>query len=186
MALVKRVSKAMAEATEKERLLIGDLVPSYEWTTNAGEGRCGLKLHYISFLPEREREEDGSNQPAQLSGFCDALTDPVTGSVRDGRNCVPFRVTGTAAVALAARVLAAEAMAYGGDAQAAQAAQAGFDPAKKYVIGTGSLYLDLRPQAEAEALRGENGELVALYAVSGSLSGRMMYALPFEYEEGFE
>ena len=181
MALVKRVSKV--SEVEKEKLSLEELLPMYQWTTTTGESREGVKLHYISFLPEREREEDGSNQPSQLSGFCDALTDPVTGSVRDGRNCVPFRVTGTAAVALAARVLAAEAMASGGDAQAAQA---GFDPAEKYVIGTGSLYLDLRPQAEAEALRGENGELVALYATSGSLSGRVMYSPAFEYEEGFE
>ena len=181
MALVKRIGKV--EAEKKERLALGELVPQYQWATSAGEAREGLKLHYISYLPERERDEDGNTQSAQLSGFCDGMTDPVTGSVRSGRNCVPLRITGNAGVALAGRVLAAVALAEGGDAAAAMAA---FNPSEPLLVKTGSLYLDLRHEAQAEALRGEDSELVALYATSGSLSGRMMYAPPFEYEEGFE
>ena len=181
MALVRKIGKV--EAVEKERLAIGDLVPEYQWQTSAGDAREGIKLHYLSFLPERERGEDGNAQPAQLSGFLDALTDPVTGSVRGGRNCVPFRITGTAAVALAARVAGAVALATGCDAAEAMG---GFDPEAPYTIKTGSLFVDLRPEAQAEALRGEDSELVALYATGGALSGRVMYAPPFEYEEGFE
>ena len=181
MALVKRVSGKVAEAVEREKLGLGNLVPQYEWTTSAGETRQGLKLHYISFLPERE--EGDKTQPAQFSGFLDALTDPATGTVRNGKNCVPFRVTGSAGVALAGRVLASVALAEGGDAAYALAA---FDAAEKFTVATGSLFLDLRDGAAAEALRGEDRELVALYAASGALSGRMMYAPPYEFEEGFE
>ena len=182
MALVRRISKSVAE-TEKERLALEELVPTYQWATTAGEAREGLKLHYISFLPEREREEDGSNQPAQLSGFMDSFVDPVTGTTRGGRDCVPLRLTGAAAVAMAPRVLAAVALATGGNAAEAMAV---FDPEEKFTIGTGSLFIDLRPEAQAEALRDEKKELVALYAASGALSGRVLYAPPFEYEEGFE
>ena len=181
MALVKRVGNVAAAAVEKERLAIGDLVPQYQWTTSAGDAREGLKLHFISFLPERAEGE--KVQPAQLSGFCDGLTDPVTGSVRNWRNCVPFRITGAAGVALASRVLAAVALATGGNADEAMN---GFDAAMAFTIKTGSLFVDLRPEAAAEALRGEDSELVALYAASGSLSGRVMYAPPFEFEDGFE
>ena len=180
MALVKRISKK-AEAAEKERVALEGLVPSYEWATTSGESREGLKLHYVSFLPERQEGDD--SKAAQLSGFMDHLTDPVTGTVRNGRDCVPFRITGSAAVALAARVLAAVAMAEGGDPNAAMEE---FDPSAKFVLKTGSLFIDLRPEAKAETLRGEDGELVALYATNGSLSGRVMYAPPFEFEEGFE
>ena len=181
MALVKRVGNMAAAAVEKERLAIGDLVPQYEWETSAGEAREGLKLHYLSFLPERQEGEKA--QPAQLSGFLDGFTDPVTGSVRASRNCVPLRVTGAAGVALAGRVLAAVALAEGGDAAEAMAA---FDAANAFTVKVGSLFVDLRPEAQAEALRGEDSELVALYATNGALSGRMMYAPPFEFEEGFE
>ena len=113
----------------------------------------------------------------------DGMTDPATGTVRNGRNCVPFRVTGSAGVALARRVLAAVALAEGGDAQAAMAE---FDAGEPFTVKTGSLFLDLRPEAQAEALRGEDSELVALYATSGALSGRVMYSPPFAFEEGFE
>ena len=180
MALVKRVGK-VETAVEKERIGLTGLVPMYEWETTSGESREGLKLHYVSYLPERAEED--KVQPAQISGFLDALVDPVTGSARGGRNCVPLRVTGSAGVALASRVLAAVALAEGGDAAAAMAA---FDAAAPFTIKVGALFVDLRPQAEAEALRGDDRELVALYAASGSLSGRMMYAPPFEFEEGFE
>ena len=183
MALVKRISKVTAE--EKERMALDGLVPSYEWATSAGEGRQGIKLHYVSFLPEREGE-DGRQQAAQLSGFLDGLTDPVTGSVRGGRNCVPLRVTGAGGVALAKRVVGAIALADGATQAEAKAAMDEFDPSAPFTVKTGRLYLDLRPEAAAEALRGEDSELVALYAASGSLSGRMMYAPAFEYEEGFE
>lgn len=181
MALVKRVGKVEGAAVEKERLELGDLVPQYEWTTSAGAERSGIKLHYLSFLPERQDGEKA--QPAQMSGFMDSLTDPVTGSVRDKKNCVPLRVTGAAAVALAARVLAAKALAEGGDAKAAMDA---FDATEAWTVKTGSLFVDLRPEAVAEVLRGEDSEMVALYAASGCLSGRAMYAPPFEFEEGFE
>ena len=179
MALVKRIGKV--EAEKKERLVLGELVPQYQWATSVGEAREGIKLHYVSFLPERAEGE--KNQPAQISGFLDSLTDPMTGSVRGGRDCVPFRVSGSAGVALAARVLAAVALAEGGDAAAAMA---GFDPAAPFTVKVGSLYIDLRDGAEVEALRGEDRELVALYATNGSLSGRVMYAPPVEFEEGFE
>ena len=181
MALVKRISKNVAEIEEKEQLVLGGLVPQYGWETSHGEAREGLKLHYITFLPERQ---DGEKpQPAQLSGFMDQLTDPITGTIRNGRNCVPLRVTGAAAVALAARVLAAVALAEGGDAAEAMA---GFEATAPFTVKTGALFLDLRESAEADALRDEDYELVALYATGGSLSGRMLYAPPFEYEEGFE
>ena len=180
MALVKRVGK-VETAVEKERIGLTGLVPSYEWETTSGESREGLKLQYVSYLPERQDGE--KSQPAQLSGFCDSLTDPLTGAVRGGRNCVPLRVTGSAGVALAGRVLAAVALAEGGDPAAARAA---FDATEKFTVKGGSLFVDLREGAEAEAMRDEDAELVALYATSGSLSGRMMYAPPFEFEEGFE
>ena len=183
MALVKRISKVSA-GTEKERVVLGDLVPQYGWETTAGEAREGIKLHYASYLPERA--EGGKTQPAQFSGFLDALTDPVTGSVRGGRDCVPFRITGTAGIALAGRTLAAKALAETGDAKAAKAALEAFDAAEPFTVKAGSLFLDIRDGAEVEALRGEDRELVAFYAVSGSLSGRVMYAPPFEFEEGFE
>ena len=104
MALVRRVGRTDVAVEEKERMELAGIVPQYEWETSAGESREGLKLHFISFLPERQEGE--KNQPAQMSGFLDGMTDPVTGSVRNGRNCVPLRVTGAAATALASRVSA--------------------------------------------------------------------------------
>ena len=180
MALVRRVSR-VEETAEKERLELVGLVPQYEWTTTSGEGRTGLKLHFLSYLPEREGEE--KVQAAQFSGFLDGLTDPATGTVRSGRNCVPFRVTGAAGQALAGRVLAAIALAENADPAYALAA---FDATEAWTVKGGSLFVDLREDAQAEALRGDDRELVALYATSGGISGRMMYAPPFEYEEGFE
>ena len=180
MALVKRIS-AVTAAEEKEKVMLGGLVPSYEWATSAGESRTGIKLHYISFLPERAEGE--KVQPAQMSGFCDGFTDPVTGTVRNGRNCVPLRLTGAAGIAMAKRIVGAVALAEGEDAAGAMAA---FEAAEPFIVKGGSLYVDLRDGAEAEALRGEDSELVALYATTGSLSGRVMYAPPFEFEEGFE
>lgn len=184
MALVKRVSKLDETAGEKERLVLEGLVPQYEWQTTAGEDRSGLKLHYLSFLPEREGEE--KVQAAQFSGFLDGLTDPATGAVRSGRNCVPFRVTGAAGIDLAKRMVGAVALAEGATPQEAMAAMNEFDPSEPYVVKTGSLFIDIRDNAEAEALRGDDRELVALYAANGALSGRMLYAPPFEFEEGFE
>ena len=181
MALVKRISKNVAEEKEMEKVVLVDIVPQYEWATTAGESRTGLKLHFLSYLPEREGEE--KVQAAQFSGFLDGLTDPATGAVRSGRNCVPFRVTGAAGQALAGRVLAAIAMAEGGDAKAALD---GFDATEAWTVKTGSLFVDLRPEAVADVLRGEDSELVALYATSGGISGRVMYAPPFEFEDGFE
>ena len=182
MALVRRVSKVDV-AVEKERMELAGIVPQYGWETSAGESREGLKLHYLSYLPERQEGEKA--QPAQVSGFLDQFADPVTGVVRGGKNCVPLRITGAGAVALASRMVGAIALAEGG-AEAAKAAMASFDPSEPLLVKGGSLYVDLRPEAEAESLRGEDGELVALYATSGSLTGRMMYAPPFEFEEGFE
>ena len=184
MALVKRVSKVDVAVEEKERLGLGDLVPQYEWETSAGAERSGIKLHYLSFLPERQDGEKA--QPAQMSGFLDGMTDPVTGSARGGRNCVPLRVTGAAGIAMAARVAGAIALAETGDPKAAKVAMDTFEATEPMLIKGGSLYLDMRPEAAAEALRGEDSELVALYATSSTLSGRMMYAPPFEFEEGFE
>ena len=180
MALVRRVG-SVDETAEKERVELSGLVPTYTWETSAGDARQGLKLHYFSYLPERA--EGDKVQPAQASGFLDGLTDPVTGSVRGGRECVPLRITGAAGIALATRVVGAVALAEGGDAAAAMAE---FDPSEALVVKTGSLYIDLRPDAAAETLRGEGREMVALYATSGALSGRVMYAPPFEFEEGFE
>lgn len=181
MALVKRVGRIADEKKEKEKVVLGDIVPQYSWETTAGESRQGLKLHFLSYLPERAEGE--KVQAAQFSGFLDGLTDPATGAVRSGRNCVPFRVTGAGAVAFAARVLAAKALAEGGDAKAALD---GFDATEAWTVKGGSLFVDLREGAEGEALRGEDTELVALYSTSGGISGRVMYAPPFEYEEGFE
>lgn len=183
MALVRKIGKVDV-AEKKERLVLEGLVPQYEWQTTAGEDRSGLKLHYLSFLPERA--EDGRTQPAQLSGFLDSLTDPVTGSVRGGRECVPLRITGAGAVALAARMVGAIALAGGASQEEAKAEMDAFDASEALTIKTGSLFIDMRPEAVAEALRGEDTELVALYATSGGISGRVMYAPPFEYEEGFE
>ena len=185
MALVKRVGKVDETAGEKERLSLEELVPQYEWATTAGESRHGLKLHFISYLPEREREEDGSTQPAQASGFMDQLIDPMTGTTRGGKSCVPLRMTGAGGVALAKRIVGAIALAEGG-AEAAKAAMASFDPSEPLLVKGGSLVLDLRENAQAEALRGDDRELVALYAASGALTGRVMYAPPIEFEEGFE
>lgn len=183
MALVKRVSKIEA-AGEKEKLALAGIVPEYEWQTTAGDDRSGIKLHYISYLPERADGE--KQQPAQVSGFCDGFTDPTTGTVRSGKNCVALRVTGASGVALAKRMAGAVVLAETGSAKAALEAMDSFDANEPWLVKTGSMFVDTRDNAEAEVLRGEDHEMVALYAAGGALSGRVLYAPPVEFEEGFE
>ena len=108
-------------------------------------------------------------QPAQVGGFLDALTDPATGSVREGRNCVPLRITGAAALVMAERIF-----------------KEGFDPSEKNVLPTGSVFLDLRPEAAVSAVRGEDGELIAAYADSSALTGRTLYVPMAGFEEDDE
>ena len=169
MAIVKKISTGSAptKSTAAERLLLSDLVPSYGWETKAGQPREGLKLHYITFLPERA--EGDRTQPAQVGGFLDSLTDPATGSVREGRNCVPLRITGEPAIVLASRIF-----------------KDGFDPSEKNTLPTGSVFLETRPEAAVSALRGEDGELIAVYADSAALTGRTLYVPAAEFEEDDE
>ena len=168
MAIVKKISTGSTPTTTAaERLSLTDLVPSYGWETKSGESRTGLKLHFVTFLPERA--EGGKTQPAQVGGFLDSLTDPVTGSVREGRDCVPLRVTGASAVVLASRVF-----------------KDGFDPSLKSTLPTGSVFLETRPEAAVSALRGEDGELLAVYADGATLTGRTLYVPAAEFEEDDE
>ena len=169
MAIVKKISTGSAptKSTAAERLLLANLVPSYGWETSTGEAREGLKLHFITYLPERR--EGGKTQPAQVGGFLDSLTDPATGSVREGRDCVPLRITGAAALVMAERIF-----------------KDGFDPSEKNVMPTGSVFLDLRPEAAVSAVRGEDGELIAAYADSAALTGRTLVVPAAEFEEDDE
>lgn len=59
MALVRRVGRTDV-AVERKGWCLCDLVPTYEWETTSGESREGLKLHYISFLPEGKMERSYS------------------------------------------------------------------------------------------------------------------------------
>lgn len=82
-----------------------------------------------------------------MSGFLDALTDRDGVGEESGRICVRSGLQGRRASLLAARVLAAVALATGGDGGAAMA---GFEPGEKFTVKTGSLFLDIRDNAEVE------------------------------------
>ncbi len=149
---------------EKESLGLEGLVPQYLWETSKGEERSGLKLHYVTYLPERT--EEGEGKQAQISGFLDSFTDPVTGSVREKPDCVPLCLTGAMAPVLAGRIFKS----------------VGFNPDEKNTLPVGSVFLDLRPEATGEPLRGEDGEMLAVYVTSAAITGRVFYVPPMEFE----
>ena len=84
-------SKATAE------LLSLAALPIVEYTTKGGETRQAVRLHSVSFLPEKIGE-DGKVQSARFGGFLSEMTDPATGEIRGlDRDSVALQFFGHAA-----------------------------------------------------------------------------------------
>lgn len=72
-------------------------LPIVEYTTKAGETRQAVRLHSVSFLPEKIGE-DGKVQSARFGGFLSEMTDPATGEIRGlDRDSVALQFFGHAA-----------------------------------------------------------------------------------------
>jgi hypothetical protein len=71
-------------------------LPLVNFLTKKGEERVGVRLHSLSYLPERVTE-DGP-QSARFGGFLGEWTDPATGVVRGlNRDSIPLQFFGKAA-----------------------------------------------------------------------------------------
>lgn len=87
----QQVAKASAE------LLPLTALPLVKYLTAKGEERIGVRLHSLSYLPERVNE-DNEVQTARFGGFIGEMTDPVTGEVRGlHRDSIPLQFFGKAA-----------------------------------------------------------------------------------------
>ena len=85
------------QQTASAELIALTTLPLVEYTTGAGEKRQAVRLHSISYLPERVGE-DGKAQSSRFGGFISEMTDPVTGEVRGReRDSVPLQFFGHAA-----------------------------------------------------------------------------------------
>lgn len=90
------VSETAATSTATEFLALSKL-PLVAYTTKSGEERQAVRLHSVSYLPERVGK-DGKTQSSRFGGFTDEWTDPVTGEVRGKeRDSVPLQFFGHAA-----------------------------------------------------------------------------------------
>lgn len=87
-------------ATQAELVALSTL-PLSKYVTKGGEERVGLRLHSVSYLPEKVAE-DGSVQSARFGGFMPEWTDPQTGTVHGkNRDSIPVQFFGKAADDLA-------------------------------------------------------------------------------------
>ena len=72
-------------------------LPIVKYTTKAGEERIGVRLHSLSYLPEKIGD-DGEVQSARFGGFLGEWTDPKTGEVRGlQKDSVPLQFFGRSA-----------------------------------------------------------------------------------------
>jgi len=72
-------------------------LPLVQYVTAAGEARQAVRLHSLSYLPERIGE-DGKPQSARFGGFLSEWTDPTNGVVYGtNRDSVPLQFFGKAA-----------------------------------------------------------------------------------------
>lgn len=72
-------TQAQNQAASAELIALTAL-PLAEYVTKAGEARKAVRLHSISYLPEKVGE-DGKVQTARFGGFMGEWTDPATGEI---------------------------------------------------------------------------------------------------------
>lgn len=91
-------STQSAETKREAELVTISSLPLMKYVTKSGEERIGIRLHNISYLPERAKD-DGTIQPSRFGGFIPEWTDPKTGEVRGNLrdNSVPLQFFGHAA-----------------------------------------------------------------------------------------
>ncbi len=77
------VVSATAANTAKREAELTPLssLPLTKYVTKAGEERIGVRLHSLSYLPEKTGE-NGEVQSSRFGGFIGEWTDPLTGEVR--------------------------------------------------------------------------------------------------------
>lgn len=90
-------SVQVAETKREPELMSLAALPLVKYQTGAGEERIGVRLHSLSYLPEKIGE-NGEVQTARFGGFLGEMTDPVTGEVRGThRDSIPLQFFGRAA-----------------------------------------------------------------------------------------
>lgn len=89
--------ETVGSAAASSELLALTALPLISYLTQKGEERIGLRLHSLSYLPERIGE-DGKPQSSRFGGFIGEWTDPATGTVRGlQKDSVPLQFFGKAA-----------------------------------------------------------------------------------------
>lgn len=92
------VVETPSEGSRREAELIPlTALPIVEYTTKGGETRQAVRLHSVSFLPEKIGE-DGKAQTARFGGFLGEWADPATGEIYGlNRDSVSLQFFGRAA-----------------------------------------------------------------------------------------
>ena len=97
MSAATVVETTIASTSTKAELLALSSLPLVTYKTANGEERVAVRLHSLSYLPERVGE-DGETQTARFGGFVGEMTDPATGEVRGlHRDSIPLQFFGRAA-----------------------------------------------------------------------------------------
>ena len=92
-----QIIDAPTSAKREAELMSLTGLPLVKYVTAAGEERAAVRLHSLSYLPEKIGE-DGEIQTARFGGFVGEMTDPVTGEVRGlHRDSIPLQFFGRAA-----------------------------------------------------------------------------------------
>lgn len=100
--MAKNTTATQAQDQTQQQTASAELIPLtalpiVEYTTKAGETRQAVRLHSVSFLPEKIGE-DGKVQTARFGGFLSEMTDPATGEIRGlDRDSVALQFFGHAA-----------------------------------------------------------------------------------------
>lgn len=96
-SVVSTTEGSLLAATKATEFLPLNKLPLVSYTTKSGEERQAVRLHSLSYLPERIGE-DGKSQSARFGGFVGEMTDPLTGEVRGlQKDSVPLQFFGRAA-----------------------------------------------------------------------------------------
>lgn len=89
--------ETLASTQAQAELLALTSLPLVQYMTKSGEARIAVRLHSLSYLPEKI-SEDGKVQTARFGGFLSEFTDPETGAVYGtNRDSVALQFFGKAA-----------------------------------------------------------------------------------------
>jgi len=102
MAKKNTATQTQAQDQTQQQAASAELIalttlPLIEYVTKAGEARKAVRLHSVSYLPEKIGE-DGKVQTARFGGFLGEWSDPATGEVYGlNRDSVALQFFGHAA-----------------------------------------------------------------------------------------